>query len=101
MAKIYELAFQLDGKLKSSFNKSMLTATGALQNLNKEVSVLNKVQAEIGNFKKLGSQVTETSLQFRNAKADLERLAREIKTPKTLARHSRKIMNGRKKRFLN
>lgn len=79
MAKIYELAFQLDGKLKSSFNKSMLTATGALQNLNKEVSVLNKVQAEIGNFKKLGSQVTETSLQFRNAKADLERLAREIK----------------------
>ncbi len=79
MAKIYELAFQLDGKLKSTFNKSMLTATGALQNLNKEVSVLNKVQAEIGNFKKLGSQVTETSFQFRNAKADVERLAREIK----------------------
>ena len=78
-AKIYDIAFQIGGKLDRTFSGAMLSAQKNIGRLNKQISTLEANQAGVKKFRKLKSQVKETDQELRAAQDAAGRLAREIK----------------------
>lgn len=79
MAKIYQVAFELAGKIAGSFNKSMLTASGHLDKLGGRIAALQRQSADIDNFRRLKQQVGATGAEFAAAERRVAELAAEIR----------------------
>jgi TP901 family phage tail tape measure protein len=78
-AKIYEVAFQIGGKMQSSFSGSMLNAQKNLGMLNKKVSELERGGKDVERFRKLKKDVQGTEEELRNAQKEVANLAKELK----------------------
>jgi len=76
--KIYEVAFQVGGKMDRSFKGSMLNAQKSLMSLNKQISNLESNRAGVKKFRQLKKQVGETEQKMRSAQDEVSRLAKEI-----------------------
>jgi len=79
MSKVYEVAFELVGKLAGSFNSSFATASSKMSALNTQLAALNKTQNQINAFRGLSQKVKETEAQFNAAQQRVNELAREIR----------------------
>jgi TP901 family phage tail tape measure protein len=78
-AKIYEVAFQIGGKMQSSFSGSMLNAQKNLGMLNKKVTELERGGKDVERFRKLKKDVQGTEKELRNAQEEVANLAKELK----------------------
>lgn len=79
MAKIYQVAFELAGKVAGTFNKSILTVDGQLGKLGERIKDLNQQAANIESFKRLKNQMQITGAEFTAAQSRVEELARQIR----------------------
>ena len=60
--KLYQVAYELVGKLSSSFNTSMFSASESLQGLNNKLKDINSAQKNITGFAKLEEDARKTSV---------------------------------------
>jgi len=62
--KIFQIAFEIGGKLQPGFSKSILNASSNLHQLDKQISGLGKIKSDITAFKRLQGDIegTKTSL---------------------------------------
>jgi len=80
MAKIFELAFQIGGKLGSSFTGAMRGASGTLANLGKQARALERGGADISRFRALKTEIGDTAKKFGAAQAECKRLGAAIRS---------------------
>lgn len=78
-AKIYEVSFQIGGKMERSFSGSMLNAQKNLGMLNQKINQLERGGKDVERFRKLKKDVQGTESELRKAQAEVARLAKELK----------------------
>lgn len=78
--KIYEIAFELAGKLNSSFSSSFVAATKDMKKLDEKIRALNTTKDKVTRFRALKSEISETERRFDDAQAEVKRLAEEIRS---------------------
>lgn len=81
--KLYQVAYELVGKLSSSFNTSMFSASESLQGLNNKLKDINSAQKNITGFAKLEEDVKRTSIALSEARKKFAELNNEIKASGT------------------
>jgi|GEM_PF-6967733 len=79
MAKIYEIAFQLAGKLGSNFHSTFMTAQKQLKNVDGQIKKLTVDQGKVTRFDSLKRELLSTEKQFQSAQAKVKALAIEMK----------------------
>ena len=77
--KLYQVAYELVGKLSSSFNTSMFSASESLQGLNNKLKDINSAQKNITGFAKLEEDARKTSTSLMEARKRYAELTNEIK----------------------
>ncbi|MBI9092472.1 MAG: hypothetical protein JEZ12_24915 [Desulfobacterium sp.] len=77
-AKIYEVAFQIGGKMQSSFSGSMLNAQKNLGMLNQKVTQLERGGKDVERFRRLKKDVQGTEDELRNVQKEVARFAKEL-----------------------
>ena len=77
--KLYQVAYELVGKLSSSFNTSMFSASESLQGLNNKLKDINSAQKNITGFAKLEEDARKTSVALNEARKKYAELNNEIK----------------------
>ncbi|HQE23747.1 MAG TPA: phage tail tape measure protein, partial [Syntrophomonadaceae bacterium] len=77
--KIYEIAFELAGKVSSSFSSSFMAATKDLTQLDKKIKELSTAQTKVTRFKELKKEILDTEKRFDSAQNEVNRLAKEIR----------------------
>ena len=77
--KLYQVAYELVGKLSSSFNTSMFSASESLQGLNNKLKDINSAQKNITGFAKLEEDARKTSIALSEARKKFAELNNEIK----------------------
>ena len=77
--KLYQVAYELVGKLSSSFNTSMFSASESLQGLNNKLKDINSAQKNITGFAKLEEDAKRTSIALSEARKKFAELNNEIK----------------------
>lgn len=77
--KIYQIAYELAGKLSSSFNSSMFSATESLQGLTNKIKDINNAQKNISGFAKLEEDIRKNSSALADARTQYAKLANEMK----------------------
>lgn len=78
-SKLYEIAFQIGGKLQGSLGKSMATAAGQLDSLGRKIANLEKAQGTSTRFRALKNEIGETQQKLRQAEAELRKLDGEMR----------------------
>ena len=81
--KLYQVAYELVGKLSSSFNTSMFSASESLQGLNNKLKDINSAQKNITGFAKLEEDAKRTSIALSEARKKFAELNNEIKASGT------------------
>ena len=81
--KLYQVAYELVGKLSSSFNTSMFSASESLQGLNNKLKDINSAQKNITGFAKLEEDARKTSVALSEARKKFAELNNEIKASGT------------------
>ena len=81
--KLYQVAYELVGKLSSSFNTSMFSASESLQGLNNKLKDINSAQKNITGFAKLEEDARKTSIALSEARKKFAELNNEIKASGT------------------
>src|SRR5574344_939586 len=81
--KLYQVAYELVGKLSSSFNTSMFSASESLQGLNNKLKDINSSQKNITGFAKLEADAQKTSTALMEARKRYAELNNEIKNSAT------------------
>lgn len=81
--KLYQVAYELVGKLSSSFNTSMFSASESLQGLNNKLKDINSAQKNITGFTKLEEDARKTSVALSEARKKFAELNNEIKASGT------------------
>lgn len=81
--KLYQVAYELVGKLSSSFNTSMFSASESLQGLNNKLKDINSAQKNITGFAKLEEDARKTSVALSEARKKFAELNNELKTSGT------------------
>ena len=81
--KLYQVAYELVGKLSSSFNTSMFSASESLQGLNNKLKDINSAQKNITGFAKLEEDARKTSVALGEARKKFAELNNEIKASGT------------------
>ena len=81
--KLYQVAYELVGKLSSSFNTSMFSASESLQGLNNKLKDINSSQKNITGFAKLEADAQKTSTALAEARKRYAELNNEIKNSAT------------------
>lgn len=81
--KLYQVAYELVGKLSSSFNTSMFSASESLQGLNNKLKDINSSQKNITGFVKLEADAQKTSTALMEARKRYAELNNEIKNSAT------------------
>jgi len=79
MAKMYEIAFQLAGKLGSNFHSTFMTAQNQLKNVDGQIKKLTANQGKVTRFDSLKRELISTEKQFQAAQAKVKALAIEMK----------------------
>lgn len=77
--KIYEIVFELAGKVSSSFSSSFMAATKDLTQLDKKIKELSTAQTKVTRFKELKKEILDTEKRFDSAQNEVNRLAKEIR----------------------
>ena len=77
--KIHQVAYELVGKLNSSFNTSMFSATESLDRLNAQIKNMSNAQKNITGFTKLEEDTKKTSSALTQARKKVSELTNEIK----------------------
>ena len=81
--KLYQVAYELVGKLSSSFNTSMFSASESLQGLNNKLKDINSAQKNITGFAKLEEDAKRSSIALSEARKKFAELNNEIKASGT------------------
>ena len=81
--KLYQVAYELIGKLSSSFNTSMFSASESLQGLNNKLKDINSAQKNITGFARLEEDARKTSVALSEARKKFAELNNEIKASGT------------------
>ena len=81
--KLYQVAYELVGRLSSSFNTSMFSASESLQGLNNKLKDINSAQKNITGFAKLEEDARKTSVALSEARKKFAELNNEIKASGT------------------
>ena len=81
--QLYQVAYELVGKLSSSFNTSMFSASESLQGLNNKLKDINSAQKNITGFAKLEEDARKTSVALSEARKKFAELNNEIKASGT------------------
>jgi hypothetical protein len=100
-AKIYEVAFQIGGKMQSSFSGSMLNAQKNLSMLNKKVSELERGGKDVERFKKLKKDVKGTEKELRSTQDEIRRFAKTLKETDNPSQELNKNLRSQKKELGN
>lgn len=77
--KIYEIAFELAGKVSSSFSSSFVAATKDLTQLDQKIKALSTTQTKVTRFKELKKEILDTEKRFDSAQGEVNRLAKEMR----------------------
>lgn len=77
--KVYEIAFELAGKVSSSFSTTFMAATKNLTQLDQKIKELSTAQTKVTRFKELKKEILDTEKRFDAAQNEVNRLAREIR----------------------
>lgn len=96
MAKIYEIAFQIAGKLGSNFASTFLSAQKTIQNMDGQIKKLTSNQAKISRFDNLKRELVSTEQQFQAAQAKVKALADEMKAAEQPTKSLEKAFNKAK-----
>lgn len=78
MAKIYEIAFQLAGKLGSTFHSTFLGAQKQITNTDNQIKKLTANQGKITRFDGLKKELVETGYRFQAAQLKAKTLGNEL-----------------------
>lgn len=79
MAKIYQIAFELAGKLGSNFHSTFLSAQKQITSVDSQIKKMAASQGKISRFEALKRELLATEQQFSAAQAKVKALAGEIK----------------------
>lgn len=77
--KIYEIAFELAGKVSSSFSSSFMAATKNANQLDQQIKKLSTAQDKVTRFRNLKKEIGDTEKRFQAAQGEVNRLAKEIR----------------------
>jgi len=77
-SKLYEIAFQIGGKLQGSLGKSVTTAAGQLEGLGRKISQLEKAQGTSNRFRSLHREIDDTKLKLHQAEAEMNHLGQAV-----------------------
>lgn len=78
MAKTYEIAFKLAGKLSGGFTKAFQSANKTIQGMNKELNALNKQASDTSKLIKLRQEVGQSARSYLQAKQKLADMKQEL-----------------------
>jgi TP901 family phage tail tape measure protein len=73
-SKLYEIAFQIGGKLQGSLAKSVTTAAGQLDKLGQQISALEKAQGTSSRFRALHNEIAQTKLKLAQAEGQVRHM---------------------------
>ncbi|MCP4021568.1 MAG: phage tail tape measure protein [Desulfobacteraceae bacterium] len=90
-AKIYELAFQIGGKLNRNFSGTMFNAQKRLNSLNKQIIKLEEGGKKVKTFRKLKTDIKGTEQELRNVQNEVAGLARQLRATD---KPSKKLQNN-------
>jgi len=71
-SRLYEIAFQIGGKLQASLPKSVMSAAGQLDRLGQQITTLEKAQGASNRFRALHREIDETKLKLRQAEGEVK-----------------------------
>lgn len=77
-SKLYQIAFEIGGKLQGSLGKSVFTAAGQLDKLGKQISSLEKAQGTSNRFRALHKEIDDTKLKLRQAEGALTHMGSAV-----------------------
>lgn len=77
-SKTYEIAFELAGKVSSSFTTSFMAATKNMQQLDNKIKELSSTQDKITRFQAINKELLNTQQKFEVTKSEVKRLADEL-----------------------
>lgn len=78
MAKHFETVFEIAGKVAGSFDKSLLSAGKNLQQLQKQISALSPVDANIAKFRELKTQLNSTETEYDQLGQKIAQMAKQM-----------------------
>lgn len=78
MAKHFETVFEIAGKVAGSFDKSLLSAGKNLQQLQKQISALSPVDANIAKFRELKTQLNSTETEYQQLGQQISQMAKQM-----------------------
>jgi TP901 family phage tail tape measure protein len=97
-SKLYEIAFQIGGKLQASLGKSVTTAGGQLDKLGQQIAQLEKAKGTSDRFRALHNEIDATKLKLRQAEAEMRKLDGEMRaTSAPTAQLSRQFADAQAK----
>jgi TP901 family phage tail tape measure protein len=76
--RLYEIAFKIGGQIAASFPKSMLSATGQLDRVGKQIAQLEKAQGTVTRFRELHREIDATKLKLRQAEGEFKHLGATV-----------------------
>jgi TP901 family phage tail tape measure protein len=77
-SKLYQIAFEIGGKLAASLPKSMTSAAAQLSKLGQQISALERAQGTATRFRSLHNEIDATKLKLRQAEADVKRFGATV-----------------------
>ncbi|GMB00439.1 hypothetical protein [Pelosinus sp. IPA-1] len=83
MAKIYQIAFELAGKLGSNFSQTFLSAQKSIANVDGQIRKLTANQGKITQFDAMKRELVATEREYKAAQDKVKALANEMKTAET------------------
>lgn len=78
MSKVFEMAFELSGKVSSSLKSAFKSIQGDTKSLNEKLADLEKTRGNTKRFEGLRKDILKTNREYQVAQQNVNRLAKEI-----------------------
>lgn len=76
--RVYEIAFQIGGKISNTLNRSMLSAGGQLDQLGRKISEMEQGQGKVTRFRGLHREVDKTRIKLTQAEQEMNGLRQQM-----------------------